>query len=144
MKYFPEKGYFGRMRIYLKEMHPLANRFVYVLFLFISLLTLLSTIHGEKIQILFWHWLCGILSVFIFLLILRLMDELKDIKIDVELFPTRPLPSGFRQLCLPSHTRQPPSTRNPSPVVPEAHTLGARHTTRRGNLRPARERSLAP
>jgi len=94
MKCFPEKGYFGRMWVYLKEMHPLANRFVYVLFLFLSLLTLLSTIHGEKLQLLFWPSVSGILSVFIFLLILRLMDELKDTKIDAELFPTRPLPSG--------------------------------------------------
>lgn len=94
MKCFPENGFIRRMWIYLKAMHPLSNRFVYVLFLFLSLSTLLSTIHLRQLQFFLWPSISGIMSVFIFILILRLMDELKDKKIDAELFPTRPLPSG--------------------------------------------------
>lgn len=90
----PSHGYLGRMRIYLAEMYPLPRR-ILIAFLFAgSFVTLLARIHGVTSG--WWSSLVlrGGLGVFFLMLILRLMDELKDEDVDRALFAHRPLPSG--------------------------------------------------
>jgi 4-hydroxybenzoate polyprenyltransferase len=94
MKYLPPKGYFKRMRIYFSEMYPLPARLLAAALLNLSFLSFLERIHGVRTMILSWTTVTGTFSIFSLLLILRLMDELKDKEIDRELFRERPLPSG--------------------------------------------------
>ena len=87
-------GFPERMRIYLDEMYPVPRNFVFWALLCTSFMTLLARIQDTIVTFLSFHLICGVLSIFLFGLILRLMDELKDREIDKELFYERPLPSG--------------------------------------------------
>lgn len=90
----PRSGFASRMRLYLAEMHPVAPRSFAALMASASFLTILGRIHGMPST----SWPHGVFlgawSVFGLMLILRLMDELKDVEVDRALFPQRPLPSG--------------------------------------------------
>lgn len=94
MPNMPEKGFFKRMAVYLREMYPLASRFAVAALLYLSVAGLLAKIHGLRLVFLSPLTLLGSWNVFALLLILRLMDELKDRDIDLRLFRDRPLPSG--------------------------------------------------
>jgi hypothetical protein len=94
MRYLPKKGFLKRMKIYFSEMYPLPTRLFAVALLNLSFLTFLERIHGVRTMIFSWGTFVGIWSIFFILLILRLMDELKDKEIDRELFRQRPVPSG--------------------------------------------------
>jgi hypothetical protein len=83
-----------RMKVYLAEMFPLPARAVYAVLLYTSTSLLLHRIHGLDFTIGSEIHLIGVWTVFAMLLILRLMDELKDLDTDRELFSERPLPSG--------------------------------------------------
>lgn len=87
-------GYPGRMRIYLAEMYPIPQRLTFAAMFYSSFVSFLMSIHGIEATLLTPYTLTGVGSVFTFLLILRLMDELKDREIDRELFSNRPVPSG--------------------------------------------------
>ncbi len=89
-----ERGFAGRMRVYLGEMYPVPLRLAMSALLCLSFLTFLARIHDRRPSLLSFHTISGILGIFSFGLILRLMDELKDREIDRELFHGRPLPSG--------------------------------------------------
>jgi hypothetical protein len=87
-------GFVGRMRIYLAEMFPVTQRLLMAVLLYVSFARMLARVHR-------WPWaptvadlLLGAGSVFATMLILRLMDELKDRDVDLWLFASRPLPSG--------------------------------------------------
>lgn len=82
------------MRIYFSEMYPLPARLLAVALLNVSFVSFLERIHGVKTMIFSWGTFVGIWSIFSLLLILRLMDELKDKEIDRDLFRQRPVPSG--------------------------------------------------
>jgi 4-hydroxybenzoate polyprenyltransferase len=82
------------MRTYLKEMFPPAARLGSAALLYASFTALLARIHGLRPVFLSPFALLGVWNIFALLLILRLMDELKDRDIDRELFSDRPLPSG--------------------------------------------------
>jgi 4-hydroxybenzoate polyprenyltransferase len=90
----PKKGYLRRMRVYLAEMFPIHGRIASSVLLYVSFVSVLGRIHRVKISILSSHTLIGIWNILSLMLILRLMDELKDREIDQELFRNRPLPSG--------------------------------------------------
>jgi 4-hydroxybenzoate polyprenyltransferase len=83
-----------RIRGYLGEM------FSVPLHLFVSVLVYASValyarhVHQVSTSLFSIHGAIGVWNVFSTLLILRLMDELKDEDIDRRLFPHRPLPSG--------------------------------------------------
>jgi hypothetical protein len=94
MLLLPKRGFSKRMRIYLKEMYPVPPRLLASALLYFSFTAFLQTIHGTKTQIFSAQAFIGIWSLFAILLILRLMDELKDREIDGQLFAQRPLPSG--------------------------------------------------
>lgn len=89
-----KQGFPGRMRIYLNEMYPVPRYVVFWTLLYTSFTALLARIQDTNIRFLSFHLICGVLSIFLLGLILRLMDELKDREIDRELFYERPLPSG--------------------------------------------------
>ncbi len=91
-------GFPQRMAVYLKEMYPLTQRIPMALIIAASVLLFTrhihgwnSAMHGAPLPALLAAGSC---CVFVFLLLLRLMDELKDLDIDRELFRDRPLPSG--------------------------------------------------
>jgi 4-hydroxybenzoate polyprenyltransferase len=86
--------YVGRMRIYLREMYSFPKHLVSALLIYVSFTALLKMNYGVRAPFPTLYSLVGTMSIFLFLLILRLMDELKDIKIDLELFPSRPVSSG--------------------------------------------------
>ena len=90
----PQKGYIERMKIYFNEMFPITERFLQAILLYVSFTFALSRIYSVSVQLDLKFTFVGIWSVFMLMLILRLMDELKDKDIDRELFPGRPLPSG--------------------------------------------------
>jgi len=90
----PERGFLKRMRIYLREMYPPAPRMGLAMLLTASFTILMARIHGLRPALLSPWTLLSVWDVFALLLILRLMDELKDLEIDKALFKERPLPSG--------------------------------------------------
>jgi 4-hydroxybenzoate polyprenyltransferase len=82
------------MRAYLGEMMPPGRYLAAAALVHVAPAGFARRIHGESGSLLSPYTLLGIWSVFDLLLILRLMDELKDRDIDRALFPRRPLPSG--------------------------------------------------
>jgi 4-hydroxybenzoate polyprenyltransferase len=90
----PRPGFFGRITVYLKEMYPLPRRALTSLLAAVGFRSVLGRIQGLHSPLLSpWALLCTA-AIFAFMLILRLMDELKDVEIDRALFPDRPVPSG--------------------------------------------------
>jgi len=94
MKLLPERGYSGRMRIYFSEMFPIPKMFTAAALLYLSFSLCLARIHGIEMKIISVTNLIGSFSLFMIMLILRLMDEIKDHETDLQLFSHRPLPSG--------------------------------------------------
>ncbi len=87
-------GFFTRIGIYLKEMYPIPQRLIYSTLMYLSFAILASKIQSVTLDLSSPIHLIGIINVFTILLILRLMDELKDKDLDEALFSERPLPSG--------------------------------------------------
>jgi len=83
-----------RMNIYLAEMFPVPVRTISSVLLYISFTGFLGRIHNVQVAVISPFTFVGSWSLFALMLILRLMDELKDKEIDRELFSDRPLPSG--------------------------------------------------
>jgi len=90
----PDKGFGKRMRVYLREMFPPVPRLGSAALLYGSFTVLLARIHGVPGPLISPLALLGVWNVFALLLVLRLMDELKDREIDLALFKERPVPSG--------------------------------------------------
>lgn len=87
-------GFKKRMWIYLKEMYPPVSRFLYAILLYSAFTTLLCHIHYQTFQFFSVTSIIGILNVFTIMLMLRIMDELKDREIDALLFARRAFPAG--------------------------------------------------
>jgi 4-hydroxybenzoate polyprenyltransferase len=83
-----------RMRSYLGEMLPLPAHALLAALIFAGIAAFARHTHHLLASLLSRSSLVGVTSLFLLMLILRLMDELKDEDIDRELFPERPLPSG--------------------------------------------------
>ncbi len=90
----PDHGFFGRMRIYFAEMYPPPARLLTAGLAYLAIAAFAVSVHGGTIPLAAAHTAVGIWSIFALMLILRLMDEIKDSDIDAALFPDRPLPSG--------------------------------------------------
>jgi 4-hydroxybenzoate polyprenyltransferase len=82
------------MRVYFREMFPPAPRLGSAALLYASFTVLLARIHGVPMPLASPLALLGVWNVFALLLVLRLMDELKDRDVDLALFKERPVPSG--------------------------------------------------
>jgi 4-hydroxybenzoate polyprenyltransferase len=94
MKIKFEPGFARRMRVYLKDMYPVGPRLAGAFLLYLGFTAMLGRIHGVRITLFSTWTLVGTGNVFGLLLILRLMDELKDLEVDSRLFSERPVPSG--------------------------------------------------
>ena len=83
-----------RLNIYLKEMYPVIPRLLlgFILFFEIYFLCIL-TAHVDALQI-GLEEIIGAITLFNFLMALRIADEFKDKEVDLRLFPDRPYPSG--------------------------------------------------
>lgn len=85
-----------RLAIYYKEMYPLIPRLflAFVMFFEIYFLLLLNyQVSLAKISV-GMPEIVGSLTIFIFLMLLRIVDDFKDYETDRRLFPERALPSG--------------------------------------------------
>jgi 4-hydroxybenzoate polyprenyltransferase len=83
-----------RIYIYLKEMYPPFERLLLATGLFFTIyFVLIANNQIYNIQIGTQELIC-ILTIFSFLLSLRIADEFKDLEGDYQNFPNRPLPSG--------------------------------------------------
>jgi 4-hydroxybenzoate polyprenyltransferase len=86
-------GFIDRMGVYLAEMYPIPRFLGYWALLYLGFTIILARIHAVQPHLFSWHSAAGIVTLFLFGLILRLMDEIKDRDIDQELFSDRPFPS---------------------------------------------------
>lgn len=87
-------GYLARIQGYFREMFPLPGRLTLAALTAVGISGYARAITATARPIWSWDVAGGVWNVFAVLLILRLMDELKDREIDQSLFPDRPLPSG--------------------------------------------------
>lgn len=87
-------GRAARLRGYLREMYPPPARLALAAALAASLAAQLARLHGQEPRLATPATLLATAATFVFLLVLRLMDELKDVEVDRALFPQRPLPAG--------------------------------------------------
>jgi 4-hydroxybenzoate polyprenyltransferase len=90
----PQAGYAKRLANYLAQMYPLPPRLILAALSYFGVTTFLGKIHGVSSAPSPLTAFVGIASLFSLMLIVRLMDELKDKDIDRQFFPERPLPSG--------------------------------------------------
>ena len=91
-----EKRFFTRIRIYLLEMHPPHNWAASLIFFMSAwngIALLYATINQETIVPKIVP-VVGALTIMLMLLLLRIMDELKDLETDRQHFPDRPVPRG--------------------------------------------------
>jgi hypothetical protein len=87
----------GRLRRtvgYLREMFPLGSRALLSVAIALGFMSVLARIHGTVSPLISPATVLGSWSALALMLMLRLMDDLKDRDIDPALFPERPLPSG--------------------------------------------------
>jgi len=94
LTYLPKPGYLKRMQLYWAKMFPLPKALLTAVLQYVSFTWMLCRIHHVRLFLLSPFTLVGIWTIFAFLTILRLMDELKDKEIDRALFRDRPVPSG--------------------------------------------------
>jgi dolichol kinase len=87
-------GYLRRMWMYLSEMFPVPLRVVTAGIYFLGVASMVRLTLDLETTLWTGYTLLGVWTFFCHMLILRLMDELKDIDVDRELFPHRPVPSG--------------------------------------------------
>lgn len=90
----PKSGYAARMAIYLSEMYPIPEHLLVSSLLYISIAVFVRSTHDLGSPVGLGFAVSGIASLFAIMLMIRLMDELKDRIIDLRLFPERPFPSG--------------------------------------------------
>jgi heme O synthase-like polyprenyltransferase len=87
-------GFVSRMRSYFGEMFSVPLHLLVSVLVYASVATYARYVHHVPTPLFSIYSALGVWNIFSILLILRLMDELKDEDIDRELFPHRPLPSG--------------------------------------------------
>ncbi len=90
----PQPGYGRRMTCYLQEMYPLPLRAPLSLIIGATAVLFTTHVQGGATTDLLGPIAVTCAAAFLILLLLRLMDELKDLEIDLQLFRDRPLPSG--------------------------------------------------
>ena len=83
-----------RLNIYFKEMYPLLPRLFLGFLLFFEIYFLVILTHDNFEFNIGISEIVGSITIFAFLMLLRIADDFKDYKTDLKLFPDRPLPSG--------------------------------------------------
>ncbi len=87
-------GYLGRMRLYFAEMFPLLPHLLAAVLTYLAAAVFARRVHGANSSLWSAWFLLGTWSYLAVPLMLRLMDEIKDLDIDRQLFANRPVPSG--------------------------------------------------
>jgi len=87
-------GFARRVMVYLWETYPPPPAAVLACLQFFTLYFLAFWVHDTKNLVITPHALTGVTTCFLFMLFLRVADELKDVEVDTVMFPDRPLPSG--------------------------------------------------
>lgn len=87
-------NYFRRMNVYLAEMFPVFPRLILAALLAFATILVVTHSAPEPVMPNAMSIFIVTFDAFALLMILRLMDELKDLEIDAELFARRPVPSG--------------------------------------------------
>ena len=82
------------MRVYQREMFPLARHLLLALATYLAVAAFARHLYSIDTTVWSWYLALGTWSYLAVPLMLRLMDELKDKDIDTVLFAERPLPSG--------------------------------------------------
>ncbi len=90
----PAATWLGRVWTYVREMYPVPSRLLVAVILFFEIYFVLLLNYGVTDLSVGVQEVVGTWTVFAFLLMLRVADDLKDQVVDRELFPNRPLPSG--------------------------------------------------
>ncbi len=85
---------FRRIFIYVREMFPLQVYIPYSLLSYFTLYFMIQAIGTRGELRINMDGIMGWITVFCVLIILRILDEFKDIETDRRLFPARPLPRG--------------------------------------------------
>ncbi|MGI6546614.1 MAG: UbiA family prenyltransferase [Fastidiosipilaceae bacterium] len=85
---------FKRIRIYFQEMYPPVSRLFVSLLIFLQVYFLLLLNYGVNQFTIDRRELIGVITIFVFLLLLRIADDFKDYRTDQVNFPERSLPSG--------------------------------------------------
>lgn len=93
-----ENTMWQRIWLYLNEMYPPVPSFLIAVVSFYNLFFILEILHGQTSLEISWASIGGALTLFCFLLFLRISDELKDLETDRQVFPERLVPSGRVQL----------------------------------------------
>ncbi len=88
------RAYIKRMRIYFAEMFPIPQHALLAFMTYLSIAVFAGWVQRKGVAFVSWDTSLGAWSIFGLLLVIRLMDELKDEDIDRRLFPHRPVPSG--------------------------------------------------
>ena len=86
--------YFRRMRVFFREMLPLGRHALLAVVVYVAVAAFVIATAGATVTLWNVSTLVGIVSVLSLFLMVRLMDEIKDVDIDRRLFPHRPVPSG--------------------------------------------------
>ena len=87
-------SYVDRMRLFFRERIQLGRHFALAALIYLGVAGYVSAAHGWTMDVLDPSNIVGVVSLFCLMLMLRLMDEIKDSNTDRMLFPDRPLPSG--------------------------------------------------
>jgi len=85
--------FFKRIFVYFKERFPFFTYLTFVSILYLSL-SFISQILTNKTPYINKQSLLGIISAFFFMLLIRTFDDIKDQKLDDEIFPNRPVSRG--------------------------------------------------
>jgi len=88
------REFLKRMWRYFREMLPLPSHVAFAILIYAGIAVYARYIHNLSTPLLSPLGLAGAWSLFNLMIVLRLMDELKDEDIDRALFPDRALPSG--------------------------------------------------
>lgn len=88
------KGYFSRMHGYFAEMFPIPGHLAAAALAALGIAGFIRRLQGVNQAMAPVPLASATWNIFAILLLLRLMDELKDKDVDQQLFPERPLPSG--------------------------------------------------
>jgi len=87
-------GYLQRMHTYLAEMFPVGRHLLTAAAIYLVTAAFARDVHKIETSVWSAYLLLGVWSYLTVPLMLRLMDELKDLDIDRALFAERPLPAG--------------------------------------------------
>jgi len=88
-----EKPLPKRLKIYFTEMFPALMYMPFVVIMYLCLTAAVQATEGYEIVI-NQVAVCGALSAFFMMLLIRNFDDLKDYELDKNIFPDRPIPRG--------------------------------------------------